>query len=394
MSVGAAMLGRERARTEGWTTLALVAHAIHDEGGMERAFAELIRRMPAHARVTVVSAELAESLRDLVEWERVAVPRRPFPVRFLLFFALGGLRLRSVQCDLVHTLGAIVPNRADAAEVQFCHAGFVRTAGALAPPGTAGLRWLNTALTRVLSLAAERWCYRPSRLRRFVAVSDAIGSELARDYSAIPYVVAPNGADLDRYRPDAMARRELRAELGLPDDDVVALFVGGDWDRKGLSILVEALASAESLRLWVVGSGDEATIQALARRVHVLDRITFFGRRHDTERFYAASDIFCLPSLYEAHPLVALEAAASGLPLVVSSVNGVVDLVGPNEAGRLVERSPVSVGAALAELAADPALRRVLGASARKRAEGYSWDASAKVVLKTYDALASGRAES
>ena len=368
-------------------TVTLVAHGIHDAGGMERAFAELIRRMPPRYRATVVSSELEPALRPLVDWRRVPAPARPFPLRFVAFFVLGGLRLRTVHSDLVHTLGAIVPNRADAAEVQFCHAGFVESVGRLGPTEAPAVRRLNTAVTRLLSLSAERWCYRPRRVRRFVAVSDDVGGELVREYPGVPYTVAANGVDTERYRPDARVRRELRDRLGVADDAVVALFVGGDWDRKGLPVLVEALASVPAVLLWVVGPGDRTRVEELARSVGVLDRIKFFGRRADGERFYAAADVFCLPSLYEAHPLAALEAAASALPLVATTVNGIPDLVGDDEAGIIVERTAAAVGGGLARLAGDRDLRRRLGEAARRKAERYTWDASARSVLATYDEL-------
>ena len=232
-------LASPRSPEKGCTrTIALVAHGIHDGGGMERAFAELIRGMPAHFRVVVVSSELAPSLRSLVEWRRVPVPARPFPLRFVFFFVLGGIRLWSVRPDLVHTLGAIVPNRADVAEVQFCHAGFVSATGRLAPSDAPNLRRVNTAVVRLLAIAAERWCYRRKRLRSFVAVSDGVGAELDHAYPGIPFRVAANGVNLHRYRPDAGARRRLRAELRVADEDLVVLFMGGDWNRKGLPIVL------------------------------------------------------------------------------------------------------------------------------------------------------------
>ncbi len=357
-------------------TIALVAHGVHDDGGMERAYAELVRRMPSRYRAIVISSELAPSLRPLVEWRHVPVPRRPVPLRILLFFVLGGIALRRIRPDLIHTLGAIVPNRADAVEVQFCDAGFLAATGRFAPMDAPPLRRINTALARVLALSAERWCYKPRRLRQFVAVSHGIGSELARHYPGIPVVVAPNGVDLVRFKPDAAFRRRIRDQVGLGDADVVALFVGGDWDRKGLPIAIAALAHAAGVHLWVVGPGDTTRFEKLAREHGVGARVRFFGRRADTERFYAAADIFCLPSLYEAYPLAGLEAAAAGLPVVATPVNGISDLVGEDEAGILVQRAPKDVGEALARLACDSALRKRLGSAARRRVEHYTWDAS------------------
>src|SRR5439155_22850855 len=92
-----------------------VAHAIHEDGGMERVMANLVREVAPLCDVTVVSRVLAPELRRQVRWERVRVPRRPAVLTSACFFVRAGIRLRSVSSDLVHTMGAIVPNRADVA---------------------------------------------------------------------------------------------------------------------------------------------------------------------------------------------------------------------------------------------------------------------------------------
>ena len=370
--------------------VALVAHGIHDHGGMERAFAELVRHAHHDFHIVVVAPDLAPELRPLVEWERVRVPARPIPLRFVWFFVAGGLRVRRSRADIVHTMGAIVPNRCDIATVQFCHAGYREATGALAPPDAPRLRRLNTTVARLLALAAERWCYRSGRARVLAAVSEGVGRELRSHYPGPRVAVTPNGVDADRFRPDAAARRGLREAEAVGDEEIVALFVGGDWDRKGLAIAIEALALTEArLRLWVVGQGDDRRFAALARAYGVADRIRFFGPRHDTERYYQAADVFVFPTLYEAFPLVALEAAASGLAIVATPVNGVEEIVG-DDAGFLVRREADAVASALSELAADADACRRTGAAARRRCAEYSWSDVVGRVLVLYAELVAG----
>jgi UDP-glucose:(heptosyl)LPS alpha-1,3-glucosyltransferase len=204
--------------------------------------------------------------------------------------------------------------------------------------------------------------------------------------------VAPNGVDGRRFRPDASVRERMRVEAGAAPDDVVALFVGGDWDRKGLAVAIEALPHAEprgrKVVLWVVGHGDEGRFRELAVRCGVVDRVRFFGFRPDTERFCQAADVFVLPSLYEAHPLGPHEAASCGLPVVVTSVNGVAELVGDGQAGAVVERTPAAVGAALNRLARDPAFRAEQSRRARERARAFTWERTAQRMLTLYLDLA------
>jgi glycosyltransferase involved in cell wall biosynthesis len=123
----------------------------------------------------------------------------------------------------------------------------------------------------------------------------------------------------------------------------------------------------------------------------VADRVHFFGFRTDVEQFYRAADVFVLPTFYEAHPLVPQEAAAAGLPVVITRVNGVDELVGNHEAGFLVERDGSSVGAALARLALDDSLRRRQSLAAQARTRGLTGDRSAKKVVTLYGALAGAR---
>jgi glycosyltransferase involved in cell wall biosynthesis len=377
---------RERARagTQGRRPrVALVAHGIHDHGGMERAFAELVRRIHARYEVVVLSADLGDDLRDLVEWRRIPVPARPAPLRFALFYVIAAVRLLATRADVVHTLGAIVPNAADFASVHFCTAGYVASVGRLAPPNAPVLRRANTALARLLFLAAERWTYRRDRVARLGAVSRGVARELARSFPGVPTVLTPNGVDRARFRPDPATRREVRRELAIADDDVVALFVGGDWHGKGLALAIRAVARTR-LRLLVVGRGDERRFRALARSHGVEQRVTFLGPRDDPERYYAASDVFLLPSWYETFSLAAFEAAASGLPIVAAPVSGVEELVGDGDAGMLVERDAGAIAVALASLAASAESRRRLGDAARARSAVYTWDRSADAVLAVY----------
>jgi glycosyltransferase involved in cell wall biosynthesis len=388
--------GDRRAGADEAPAVTIVAHAVHDGGGMERTLAELVRRIHHDHRVTIVSSELADDLRPLVTWRRVPTPRKPFPVRFVSFFVLGGLVLAREgrrRRGITHTMGAIVPNRVDVAGVHFCHAGFQQANGRVAAGGLASLRGVNTTVTNVLSRWAERWCYRSGRVRVLATVSRGVERELRAAYPNVPVVITPNGVDGPRFRPDRDARRELRAAESVGADDVVALFVGGDWERKGLAIAIEgvalAVAAGAPVRLWVVGPGDEERMRSLAASHGVADRVHLFGRRADAERWFRAADVFVLPTAYEAFPLVGLEAAAAGLPIVATAVNGFEDLV-RDDAGVLVERDAPAVGRALQRLADDAGLRARLGATAHERSLEYTWERSVDAVTEVYAALGGG----
>jgi UDP-glucose:(heptosyl)LPS alpha-1,3-glucosyltransferase len=368
-------------------TVALVAHGVHDHGGMERAFFELVQRGHREYDFVVFASELDERLRPLVEWRRVRVPMRPIPLKIAAFSLLAGLRLARTDKAIVHTMGALVLNRTDVATVQFCSAGFRERTGRLVSPGRTVPRRINSGIVRLLALGLEAWCYRVSRVGSFGAVSRGVATELERHYPDVPVSITPNGVDVSRFRPDPDARRELRAREGVSDDELVLLFVGNDWEHKGLGETIDAIARAQltNARLWVVGRGDEKRYGALAREHGVT--VHFAGVVRDTERWYAAADAFVFPTLYETFSLVAYEAAAAGLPIIATRVSGIEELLEDEQAGLLVERNADSISAALRRLAADPALRRRLGDEGRRRATAYDWGRSVESVLQLYREL-------
>jgi UDP-glucose:(heptosyl)LPS alpha-1,3-glucosyltransferase len=204
--------------------------------------------------------------------------------------------------------------------------------------------------------------------------------------------------DANRFCPNPDWRDRLRQEGGIDADEVVALFVGGDWDHKGLEVAIKGLAIAQDLganvRLWVVGRGQRNRFHHLARQVGVVGKVSFFGVREDVEMFYAAADIFVLPTVYETFSLVAHEAAACRLPIVATRVSGIEDLVGDDKAGFLVQRGSEAVGEALARLAADKELRETMGAEGQHRVIGSTWERSAASVVDLYGTLLRAKSSS
>lgn len=370
--------------------VALVAHDAAGHGGMESALSELIRRGSAVFDFVVFSATLDPGLKAMVTWRRVPVPPRPVSLKFPLYGLLGALRLARDRFDLVCTVGAIVPNRTDVVWVHFCHAGFDGEVNPLEGGQDTRLRNANVRIVRAMSLLAERWCYRSRRTGVLAAVSEGLGRELKSRYPSVPVTVVQNGVDARRFAPVREPERsQLRSELGLSVSDVVAVFVGGDWFRKGLSIAIEGVAwaraaGAHSLRLCVVGPGNQARFSAIARSAGVGDVVTFLGPRRDTERIYQTADIFLMPTRYEAFSLAMLEALASGLPIVTTRVNGTEELFRNREPGYLVERTPEAVARALGDLVEDRRRREEMGDAGRAIASEYTWGRCADRMLEIF----------
>jgi UDP-glucose:(heptosyl)LPS alpha-1,3-glucosyltransferase len=201
--------------------------------------------------------------------------------------------------------------------------------------------------------AIERSIYQSGRVRRIITQS-RLDSRLISEYYGVPEEKIRrvyNGVDTTVFHPGVKAEAAaVREELGLPGDVPLLVFAGMDFRRKGLDSLLQALARLEhaEARLLVLGAGQEAYYQRLAERLGVGRRVLFAGRRQAIQRYYAAGDLFVLPTIYEPFPNVNLEAMACGVPIVTSATAGGADIIeegrngyvisGAHAVGELAER--------------------------------------------------------
>ena len=205
-----------------------------------------------------------------------------------------------------------------------------------------------------------------------------------------------NGVEAASFQlADPAARARTRAQLRTSDDAVVITMIGRLVAEKGYVELFEAMRNNNAV-LWVVGdrlrsdhaSGIDTVIDTVKKDLALGPRIRFLGYRQDVPNLLAASDIFTLPSHREGMPRSIIEAMMTGLPVVATDIRGAREEVVEGETGFLVPvRNPVALGAALAKLATDPALRARMGAAGRIRALNL-YD-EAKVVRRELDLIAS-----
>jgi UDP-glucose:(heptosyl)LPS alpha-1,3-glucosyltransferase len=201
--------------------------------------------------------------------------------------------------------------------------------------------------------------------------------------------VIGNGVDTRRLRPPSDAERAAaREQYGFGPDDVVVLFVGHEFDRKGLPVLVDAVAQApHQVRLLVVGGTQDLVDGAKdhARTAGCDDRVHFAGRLADPTSAFHAADVFALPSAYESFGLVVLEALAVGLPVVVTGVGIVPEVVQDAVNGFVVEADAQQIRDRVVELAGMP--RDRLRSAARATAEEHGWDRVARRYLTLLEGL-------
>ncbi|MFT6395269.1 MAG: glycosyltransferase involved in cell wall biosynthesis [Bradymonadia bacterium] len=189
--------------------------------------------------------------------------------------------------------------------------------------------------------------------------------------------VIRNGLDMSLYDENHTARAEVRAELGLADDDFMWLVVGHLRAEKNYPTLVKAFRSLRrahpNVRLVSAGGFFDVHEEILAMVPDELadGTVQLLGLRRDVPRLMAAADAFVLPSLYEASPNGLIEALASRLPAVATNVGGVPEIIPSPAEGILARTSGHDdlLGAMSAMMGLTNTERRALGDAGRIHVE-------------------------
>src|SRR5215472_5661249 len=210
---------------------------------------------------------------------------------------------------------------------------------------------------------------------RIIAVSaqvkaDLVGYRVAGDGKI---TVIPLGLELEPFLASAQHRDALRRELGLENGARLIGIVGRVFPIKNHRLFLEAAARVAGeepdARFIVVGNGIPRTeMEEYARRLGVADRVIFTGWRHDLPRVYPDLDVLVVSSKNEGTPVSAIEAMASGRPVVATRVGGLPDLIEEGNTGCLVPSEDASaLAAAIVRVLRDPEAARRMGEAARRR---------------------------
>jgi glycosyltransferase involved in cell wall biosynthesis len=216
-------------------------------------------------------------------------------------------------------------------------------------------------------------------------------NQIAKERISVIY----NGVDCEKFSPK-VSGDSIRETYSLADSPVI-LAVSSGIILKGIVFLFHALSEIvkvfPKVKLMVIGieAKYRSSLLQILNNLKIQDNVILIGRipNHALPRFYSSSDMVTLPSLSENFPVVALEAMASGKPLVASRVGGIPEVINGSENGILVD--PANVGQiveALSRLLENPSLRKRVGTNGRKTVEKrFDWKIIGQLYLREFEKL-------
>jgi len=307
--------------------------------------------------VTIFSDQC--ELDEGVHWVRVPLPAGPVFLRYWIFQMLATFeyivwRMGNQVPDLVQsTQGEFL--WPDVCYAHFCHGAYLCNQWKRST--AKGLRRVARRMNHTYNAFVERRAF--SHAKKIVVPSHGLAKELAVMYPEVArkIEVIPNPVDVPQLsRPPEFDRTGARNSLGfMPNNRIFSFLALGDFGRKGLDVVIEAftLLSTEDrshARILVVG-GQTAEIreyQDKVSRAMLSENFKFVGFQKDPRPYLWVSDVFVFPSLYETFSLAIHEAAAAGLPVIVTQgLYGAEEFVMESQNGWIVPRTAEGVCTAM-----------------------------------------------
>jgi UDP-glucose:(heptosyl)LPS alpha-1,3-glucosyltransferase len=194
----------------------------------------------------------------------------------------------------------------------------------------------------------------------------------------------------------SQCRANIRRQFDLLETGTVLLFVGMNFELKGLDQVISAMGRIKAiprerpLKLLVVGKGDQNKYRKMAQNVGLGDDIRFAGlRKEKMEEIYLAADFYAMLSSFDTFGMTVLEAMAASLPVIVSPHVGAKDLVQEGVNGFIVAREDIDAVGRRILLLLDREKRIEMGINAHRVAHDHSWDIMAHNVMGLYEKILS-----
>ena len=219
---------------------------------------------------------------------------------------------------------------------------------------------------------------------KLVAASTYIAKGVERCFNR-PVITIPNGVDPNLFHPDTARRIEMRRKLNIPDTTPVLITVAALQGRKGINKVLDAVSLLQKtlpdIRYIICGDGNEKDRETLLQKIKSLGlepNVLFMGNQNDVSGYYNAADLFVFLPEFEGFGIVALEAMASGLPIVVSQGSAFPEILAQGGGMMVDPDSPSSVTDAIRTLLLNSNRMALLGREGRESVlKKYSWESVA-----------------
>ena len=362
--------------------------------GSARAVNEVAERLARKHDVHLYARKAEDLDLSRIQWHPVRGPNWAEVIDFGTYYVSANRRIRRGAHDIIHSIGCNT-QRGSVVTIQNIQPAKKQILDRLGreekvSPARRLTRWLYLNAT----CAAEKRLYQHQAGKKapmFLPVSRGVAAELKKHYDIgdAEVKIVPNAADTTRFRPlSPELRQAWRASHRVPEDHLMAIFAGGEWARKGLDFAIQAMAHLRDVPLTLFVAGDDpdrARFTAMARAAGVEERIIFGGFRQDMPKALGAADLFLFPSWYEAFSLATIEAAACGLPVVATFINGTEDFITPGVNGDFIEHDAEQIASVLRRLCSQPEHLKTMGINARQCVEThYTWDRIAQMTEDAY----------
>ncbi|MDD5259383.1 MAG: glycosyltransferase family 4 protein [bacterium] len=359
--------------------IVFVTRSYTKKGGISRCVAELAEKFSQGHHVHIFANRWDEVLvKDNISFYKIKVISWPFFLKVLSFVWFGSRKLKTGSFGLViGPLGDVAS--ADILVAHSCHRAWIEIKKK--DPVERLKYWLNPLHHIVLFL--EKSSLKKGKYKKIISISRLTKNDLIKYYQ-LPeedITVIYNGVNTAEFTPGNKNkyRPGMRQELGFADTDILLLFAANEFKRKGLSTLLEAVAlpmQNAPVKLLIVGGDNPGRYTGLIQKLKITEQTYFYGPRRDMNRFYAASDVFVLPTKLEPFGLVITEAMASGLPVITSRLAGAAELISDGETGLLLKdpENPGELQDKIFQLVRNAGYRDKLGANAAVAMQQYSWE--------------------
>ena len=363
--------------------IAVVVPEVGPDGGQDRYALELVNRLATRHEVALF-AQRGVGVDPGVRFTPIPAPKRPRPLRDIVFRGRARRRLAGESWDIVHTIGGCLPG-ANVVTAQYCHAGHLiserrwpsRLDGRLAAATKPGIA--------KLAMRYEQRAATHPALRAFIAVSRRTAREWHDWYHPTAQIeaVIPNGVDCRRFRPSPPeSRSQIRRHLRLPTEPQLVLTVGA-LIRKGIETTLRAVAALpERAHVIAVGDGPHARVEGLAKALGLTGRFHLRAPTQEIEQYFQVADAFLFPTRYEPFGMVVAEAWAAGVPVIASGVTGAVEW-GEHDRDTIIVDDPTDVNGfakATSRVLHDESLAGRLATRGRELAQTLTWE---RVVSET-----------